>query len=121
MTPDRIASSPRRQPKITPASLRSWNWPRFRPVTRFASPGRVCATSTFPSTRFIALTRFCRWLLPGGDRLPLHELILAQELIANVLERAGLESRSCECYAVLKREYDRLFPGSLWNFSAKAG
>jgi hypothetical protein len=28
-----------------------------------------------------------------------------------VLDRAGLELRTCECYAVVKREYDRLLPG----------
>jgi Mn-dependent DtxR family transcriptional regulator len=28
----------------------------------------------------------------------------------NVLDRAGLEARVCECYAVVKREYDRLLP-----------
>jgi hypothetical protein len=27
-----------------------------------------------------------------------------------VLDRLGLEGRSCECYAVVKREYDRLLP-----------
>jgi CRP-like cAMP-binding protein len=80
-----------------------------------------------------------RWLLLSLDRLSGHELIMTQELIANmlgvrregvtegalklqkaglirytrgritVLDRAGLERRSCECYAVVKKEYDRLF------------
>jgi CRP-like cAMP-binding protein len=83
--------------------------------------------------------QLCRWLLLSLDRLPGHELIMTQELIANmlgvrregvtegalklqkaglikytrgritVLDRAGLEHRSCECYAVVKKEYDRLF------------
>jgi CRP-like cAMP-binding protein len=80
-----------------------------------------------------------RWLLLSLDRLSGHELIMTQELIANmlgvrregvtegalklqkaglirysrgritVLDRPGLENRSCECYAVVKKEYDRLF------------
>jgi CRP-like cAMP-binding protein len=82
--------------------------------------------------------QLCRWLLLSLDRLRGHELVMTQELIANmlgvrregvtdsagqlqdagliryarghitVLNRAGLEKRSCECYAVVKREYDRL-------------
>lgn len=84
--------------------------------------------------------QLCRWLLLRLDRLPSNELIMTQELIANmlgvrregvteaagklqraglidyrrghitVLDRMGLEARSCECYAVVKREYDRLLP-----------
>jgi CRP-like cAMP-binding protein len=84
--------------------------------------------------------QLCRWLLLSLDRLQGHELVMTQELIANmlgvrregvtdaahglqeagliryargrisVLDRAGLERRSCECYAVVKREYDRLLP-----------
>lgn len=84
--------------------------------------------------------QFCRWLLLSLDRLSSNELVMTQELIANmlgvrregvteaagnvqkaglieyrrghitVLDRAGLEARSCECYAVVKREYDRLLP-----------
>jgi CRP-like cAMP-binding protein len=82
----------------------------------------------------------CRWLLLSLDRLTGHELVMTQELIANmlgvrregvteaarklqraeliqyvrgritVLDRAGLEKRSCECYAVVRKEYDRLLP-----------
>jgi CRP-like cAMP-binding protein len=85
--------------------------------------------------------QLCRWLLLSLDRLGSNELIVTQELIANllgvrregvteaagrlhaagiityrrghitVIERAQLELRSCECYAVVKREYDRLLPG----------
>ena len=81
-----------------------------------------------------------RRLLMGLDRLRSDELLMTQELAANllgvrregvtegalklqeaglisytrgrikVLDRAGLESRTCECYAVVKREYDRLLP-----------
>ncbi|MDT8403462.1 Crp/Fnr family transcriptional regulator [Sulfuriflexus sp.] len=82
--------------------------------------------------------QLCRWLLLSMDRLPSNELTMTQELIANmlgvrregvteaagklqraglieyhrgritVLDRAGLEARSCECYAVVKKESDRL-------------
>ena len=84
--------------------------------------------------------QLCRWLLLSLDRLQGDELIMTQELIANmlgvrregvtegatklqeagliryargritVLDRPGLEQRSCECYAVVKTEYDRLLP-----------
>ena len=84
--------------------------------------------------------QLCRWLLMSLDRLDGHELQMTQELIANmlgvrregvteaasklqraglirysrghisVLDRAGLERRSCECYAAVKAEYDRLLP-----------
>ncbi len=84
--------------------------------------------------------QLCRWLLLSLDRLPGDELLMTQELIANmlgvrregvteaatrlqragliryarghisVLDRAGLEKRSCECYAVVRKEYDRLLP-----------
>ncbi len=87
--------------------------------------------------------QFCRWLLLSLDRLSSNELIMTQELIANmlgvrregvteaagnvqkaglikyrrghitVLDRPGLETRSCECYAVVKREYDRLLPETI--------
>jgi CRP-like cAMP-binding protein len=87
--------------------------------------------------------QLCRWLLLSLDRLPGPDLVMTQELIANmlgvrregvteaalklqkagliqytrghitVLDRAGLESRTCECYAVVKREYDRLLPDSI--------
>lgn len=84
--------------------------------------------------------QLCRWLLLSLDRLRGNELVMTQELIANmlgvrregvteaalklqadglihyarghitVLDRAGLERRTCECYAVVKNEYDRLLP-----------
>jgi CRP-like cAMP-binding protein len=87
--------------------------------------------------------QLCRWLLLSLDRLPSNELSMTQELIANmlgvrregvteaagklqtsglihysrgqikVLDRAGLEQRVCECYAVVKRESDRLLPKSV--------
>jgi CRP-like cAMP-binding protein len=84
--------------------------------------------------------QLCRWLLLSLDRLQGRELVMTQELIANmlgvrregvtegamklqqaglirysrghitVLDRAALEKRSCECYSVVKKEYDRLLP-----------
>lgn len=83
--------------------------------------------------------QLCRWLLLTLDRLPDHELVMTQELVASmlgvrresvtdaagrlqaagyiryrrghisVLDRAGLESNVCECYGVVKKELDRLF------------
>lgn len=82
--------------------------------------------------------QLCRWLLAMLDRLPVGELVMTQELVANalgvrregiteaagnlqrdgiisyrrghisVLERAGLEKRSCECYSVVRKESGRL-------------
>ena len=82
--------------------------------------------------------QLCRWLLLSIDRLPSPQITMTQELIANmlgvrregvtesalklqqagliryargritVLDRAGLERRTCECYAVVKAEFDRL-------------
>ncbi|GAB3628919.1 Crp/Fnr family transcriptional regulator [Pandoraea terrae] len=86
--------------------------------------------------------QLCRWLLLSLDRLPSSELKMTQELIANmlgvrrsgvteaalklqnagliryshgtieVLDRAGLERRVCECYAVVKHEFERLLPNT---------
>ena len=86
--------------------------------------------------------QLCRWLLLSLDRLPSNKLTMTQELIANmlgvrregvteaagklqsagliqysrgqitVLDRPGLEGRACECYAVVKRECDRLLPNT---------
>jgi len=87
--------------------------------------------------------QLCRWLLLSLDRLDGTELVMTQELIANMLgvrregvteaalklqksgliryarghievpDRFGLEQRSCECYLVVKNEYDRLLPDRL--------
>ena len=87
--------------------------------------------------------QLCRWLLLSLDRLSSNELVMTQELIANmlgvrregvteaagklqhahlirytrgrieVLNRPGIEARTCECYAVVKKECDRLLPGRL--------
>ncbi len=86
--------------------------------------------------------QLCRWLLLSLDRLPSNHLVMTQDLIANmlgvrregvteaagklqaagviaysrgkitVLDRPQLERRVCECYAVVKRETDRLFSES---------
>ena len=82
--------------------------------------------------------QLCRWLLSTLDRATSHELVMTQELVASmlgvrregiteaagklqdagfiryrrghiaVLDRSGLETRACECYAVVKKELDRL-------------
>jgi CRP-like cAMP-binding protein len=87
--------------------------------------------------------QLCRWLLLSADRLTSNELIMTQELIANmlgvrregvteaalkiqkagliqyarghitILDRHGLERSTCECYQVVKTEYDRLLPDKI--------
>lgn len=87
--------------------------------------------------------QLCRWLLMSLDRLPGNHLRMTQELISNmlgvrregvtenahklqqagliryarghieVLDRNALERRACECYAVVRKEYDRLLPDGL--------
>ncbi len=82
--------------------------------------------------------QLCRWLLLTLDRMPTNELVMTQELVASmlgvrregiteaagrlqqagfiryrrghisVIERSGLETRACECYAVVKKELNRL-------------
>jgi len=84
--------------------------------------------------------QLCRWLLLSLDRLPSYTLVMTQELISNmlgvrregvtesagklqsagiikysrghitVLDRAKLEQQCCECYRVVKKEFDRLLP-----------
>ena len=84
-----------------------------------------------------------RWLLSTFDRMPTGELVMTQELVAgilgvrresitqtatklsdsgyiryrrghiSILDRAGLETRACECYAVVKAEFQRLLPRTL--------
>jgi CRP-like cAMP-binding protein len=95
--------------------------------------------------------QLCRWLLLSLDRLPENKLQMTQELIANmlgvrrqgvtesagkleheglitysrglitVLDRAGLEKRSCECYQVVKTETARLLPRPLDHSQRPAG
>jgi CRP-like cAMP-binding protein len=87
--------------------------------------------------------QLCRWLLLSLDRLQGNDLVMTQELIANmlgvrregvteaavklqkagliryarghitVLDRPGLEKRTCDCYEVVKKEYARLLPATL--------
>ena len=87
--------------------------------------------------------QLCRWLLLSLDRLNGNDLVMTQELIANmlgvrregvtegalklqeakliryarghitVLNRKGLEDRTCECYSVVKKEYERLLPATI--------
>jgi CRP-like cAMP-binding protein len=87
--------------------------------------------------------QLCRWLLTSLDRLEGNDLMMTHELIANmlgvrregvteiaqklqaaglikyfrghitVLNRFALKKRTCECYAVVKKEYDRLLPDFL--------
>jgi CRP-like cAMP-binding protein len=94
--------------------------------------------------------QLCRWLLLSLDRLQSNELLMTQELIANmlgvrregvtegalalqkggliryvrgritILDRLGLEKRTCECYAVVKKEYDRLLPNEMATAPAVA-
>lgn len=86
--------------------------------------------------------QLCRWLLLSLDRLPSNELVMTQQLIANmlgvkkplvlqaekklqadglikyqdghitVLNRPGLEMATCECYLSVKKEYERLLPAN---------
>ena len=92
--------------------------------------------------------QLCRWLLLSLDRLTTHELAMTQELIANmlgvrregvteaagklqsaglirysrgritVLDRSRLEQAVCECYAVVKKEFDRLLSHPVSGFHA---
>jgi CRP-like cAMP-binding protein len=87
--------------------------------------------------------QLCRWLLLSLDRAQSSELVMTQDLIANMLgvrregvneaalalqkaglidykrgrihivDRHGLEERACECYAVVREEYERLLPDKL--------
>jgi CRP-like cAMP-binding protein len=87
--------------------------------------------------------QFCRWLLLSIDRLPSNELTMTEGLIANmlgvryegvtgvaaklqndglirydggritVLDRPGVEARACECYEVVRKEFERLLPDEI--------
>lgn len=84
--------------------------------------------------------QLCRWLLTSLDRLPSNELVITQEFIAhmlgvrregitgaagklqragiisyrrgriNIVDRDTLEEHACECYKIVKKEYERLLP-----------
>jgi CRP-like cAMP-binding protein len=94
--------------------------------------------------------QLCRWLLLTLDRAPGREVVVTQELVANmlgvrregiteaagrlqqagviryrrghiaVLERTGLATRSCECYAAVRKEQSRLLSGVLYRQGAPA-
>jgi len=94
--------------------------------------------------------QLCRWLLLSLDRLSGNELVMTQELIANmlgvrregvteaagklqqaglihysrghitVLDPVGLEARVCECYQVVKTEFDRLLPRGVLHGTRRA-
>ncbi len=109
-------------------------------VLRYAQALITQTAQTAVCNRHHALEQqLCRWLLVSLDRLSTNEMVMTQELIANmlgvrregvttaagrlqaaglihysrgkitVLDRRGLEARACECYSVVKRESDRLF------------
>jgi CRP-like cAMP-binding protein len=131
-----------------------WRLPARAVKSAFERPGQVMhlllrytqalitqMAQTAVCNRHHALDQqLCRWLLLSLDRLHGSELVMTQELIANmlgvrregvteaaqrlqklglihyvrgritVLDRPGLEARTCECYAVVRKEYDRLLP-----------
>jgi CRP-like cAMP-binding protein len=113
--------------------------PVLRLLLRYTQALITQMTQTAVCNRHHAIEQqLCRWLLLSLDRLPGDDLVMTQELIANllgvrregvtvaagnlqraelisyarghikVLDRAGLESAVCECYGVVKLEYDRL-------------
>jgi CRP-like cAMP-binding protein len=117
------------------------NGPAMHLLLRYTQALITQMTQTAVCNRHHTLDQqLCRWLLLSLDRLTGNELVMTQELIANmlgvrregvteaalklqklgliryargritVLDRPGLERRTCECYAVVKKEYDRLLP-----------
>jgi len=115
--------------------------PTMRLMLRYTQALITQMAQTAVCNRHHALDQqLCRWLLLSLDRLGGDELVMTQELIANmigvrregvteaalklqragvirysrgrikVLDRPALEGRSCECYAAVKTEYDRLLP-----------
>ena len=100
-----------------------------------------CGQSAACNRHHAVKQRLCRWILSCVDRLPSDELTMTQDVIAYmlgvrresvtvaakkleqagliqyyrgqiaVLDRSRLEAQVCECYAVVKREYERLLPG----------
>jgi CRP-like cAMP-binding protein len=117
------------------------NGPVMRLMLRYTQALITQMSQTAVCNRHHTLDKqLCRWLLLSMDRLQGNDLVMTQELIANmlgvrregvteaalklqtagliqyarghitVLDRPGLEQRTCECYAVVKKEYDRLLP-----------
>ena len=128
-----------------PAKIMKDDFDRAGPIThlllRYTQALITQMSQTAVCNRHHSLDQqLCRWLLLSLDRLRGTELIMTQELIANmlgvrregvtegavklqragliryargrisILDRKGLEGRVCECYAVVKGEYDRLLP-----------
>lgn len=118
--------------------------PFMRLLLRYTQALISQMTQTAACNRHHSLDKqLCRWLLLSMDCLQGNELVMTQELMANmlgvrregvteaalrlqaagliryargritVLDRKGIELRTCECYAVVKREYDRLLPAML--------
>ena len=116
----------------------------MRLLLRFTQALMTQMTQTAVCNRHHSLDQqFCRWLLLSLDRLPSNELVMTQELIANmlgvrregvteaaiavqaaglikyarghitILDRQGLEKRTCECYQIVKTECERLLPKKL--------
>lgn len=115
--------------------------PVLRMLLRYAQAMTAQVAQTAMCNRYHSIDQqLARRLLLGLDRLPSEDLVMTQELAANllgvrregvtaaalklqeagvirysrghisVLDRRRLEQRTCECYAVAKREYDRLLP-----------
>ena len=116
----------------------------MRLLLRFTQALMTQMTQTAVCNRHHSLDQqFCRWLLLSLDRLTSNELVMTQELIANmlgvrregvteaaiavqaagliqyargritILDRQGLENRTCECYQIVKTECERLLPKKL--------
>ncbi len=117
------------------------NGPFLRLLLRYTQALITQMAQTAVCNRHHSLDQqLCRWLLLSLDRLSSNQLVMTQELIANmlgvrregvteaagklhaaglidyrrghitVLDRTGLEQRVCECYRVVKQEFDRLLP-----------
>jgi CRP-like cAMP-binding protein len=100
-----------------------WDCPVLHLLLRYTQALITQMAQTAVCNRYHSLDQqLCRWLLLSLDRLHSNQLVMTQELIANMLgvrregvtggalklQHAGLIS--CECYAVVKKEYDRLLP-----------
>ena len=147
-TPSRAVVQSAGQGLRLKASLMMLEFNRGGPVThlllRYTQALITQMAQTAACNRHHSLDQqLCRWLLLSLDRLQSNQLVMTQELIANmlgvrregvteaagqlhkagliryqrghitILDRAGLERRTCECYAVVKKEYDRLLPDSV--------
>jgi CRP-like cAMP-binding protein len=119
----------------------SLNGPLLRLLLRYTQALITQMAQTAVCNRHHSLDQqLCRWLLLSLDRLASNQLVMTQELIANmlgvrregvteaakklqqaglidytrgritVLDRPRLEARACECYQVVKTETDRLLP-----------